>query len=69
LASVSAWTIVGQILTLVIFALFIVAVVWIPLTLYRMNKRQAEMLELARRQQADSGASSRPDPDRQDRPA
>jgi hypothetical protein len=69
LASVSIWTIVGQIGTFLVIGLFLVAIVWIPLTLYRMNKRQAEMLELARQQQADSHSSPQPDAHNKDRPA
>lgn len=67
MASVSVWTIVGQILTFLVLGLFLVAIVWIPLLLYRMNKRQAEMLELARQQQADSISSAQSDVDSKDR--
>lgn len=39
----SIWTIFGQVFTLVFFVLFVFLVVWIPLTLYRMNKHLAEI--------------------------
>jgi Na+/melibiose symporter-like transporter len=39
----SIWTLFGQAFTLIFFVLFILLVVWVPLTLYRMNKHLAEI--------------------------
>lgn len=39
----SIWTLFGQVFTLIFLVLFILLIVWIPLTLYRMNKHLAEI--------------------------